>query len=222
LTEFTLFPLGHHSTLPLPIESVPRNSSPRLTTNCNELSLLRFVSSIEPGNLTVIIVFLTFFFRTLIGGLTFLSFGGQSTPSLRAEEMNSSDQGLYCCVTEQQFDRRLFPFWNSPKISWSQTAEILDLVIYNCSGHSSIQRRPQWAPFLLPAGWVFDGSMARSPDGTINALSQPAPSPTAPAVSARLIRTLPSRPSFNPQGGAVLDLLHDRILIFQPAGYFEI
>ena len=33
--------------------------------------------------------------------------------------------------------------------SSAQTAEILDLVIYNRSGHRFIQRRPQRAPFLL-------------------------------------------------------------------------
>ena len=57
LTEWTLFPFGHHSTLPRPINSVPKSSSPRRISIDSELVLFRFVSSMEPGNITVTLVF---------------------------------------------------------------------------------------------------------------------------------------------------------------------
>ncbi len=45
----TLCPAGHHSTLPLPMISVPSNVSPVRMMMDMELSLLRLVNSTEDG-----------------------------------------------------------------------------------------------------------------------------------------------------------------------------
>src|ERR1017187_5924887 len=61
LTELTLYPFGHHSTLPRPIKSVPNVSVPIFTSTASEFSAFRLANSMKPGNLTVILVSVFFF-----------------------------------------------------------------------------------------------------------------------------------------------------------------
>src|SRR5690242_4171209 len=85
-SELVLLPLGHHSTLPLPIRSVPSKSSPRRILISSELPLLSFERSTSPGSVAVTVVCLDFLRpnQTPLSQVCLTKFSRRPTPSLQA------------------------------------------------------------------------------------------------------------------------------------------
>src|SRR5439155_14030232 len=77
-----LFPFGHHSTLPFPIDNVPRNSSPRLISMFNEFSALSLVKSMDFGrNAVTVVSFLRFAIEQFAFLVSQVNFAWQRPPA---------------------------------------------------------------------------------------------------------------------------------------------